>query len=789
MKLSLNWLREWVAFEESPEALATRLTLAGLECEPVVPGDVRLSGVVVGQITAAAPHPQADRLQVCTVDVGQPAPLNIVCGASNARVGIRVPCATVGAVLPNGTEIKQATLRGVESAGMLCSAEELGLVDKADGLLELDDAAMLGMPVAQHLALDDTQLALELTPNRGDCLSILGLAREVSALSDIPMRRPSLPPAVVVGDKVLKVDVVDTDACPLYAGRMIKRLKPGRRTPDWMRERLRRSGLRCIHPVVDITNFVMLELGQPMHAFDLAKLQGGITVRRAKASESLTLLNDQLVTLGHQELVIADESGPIALAGVMGGKASGVVRETEAIFLESALFAPPAVAGTARRHKLHSDSSHRFERGVDPGLQRIALDRASQLIVQICGGEVHPITQAGRHQPEIAGISLRSARVEQLLGVPVPPKEVESLLGRLGMTLRHERGGSWQVKVPSHRTDLRLEVDLIEEIARLMGYDQIAAQPYAAALAPAPLPESVQPMNRLRDVLVARGWQEVVSLAFADPQVQGHLMPDTARVVVDNPIAEPMGELRASLWPGLVQAYRHNLQRQVQRQRLFEVGVCFTQTDAGYAESENIAGLMSGTAATEQWDQADRPVDFFDMKADIEALLGPLVGQLRFEAAPHAALHPGQSASLHLDGQAVGWAGRLHPQQQQALDLPEGVLLFEISADVVRQRAVPRAAPLSEFPSSRRDLALVVAEDVPVQGLLDCARAQPDIPLVDIKVFDLYRGQSIGDGFKSVAIGLIFNDYSRTLKAEEIDRYVASLLEQWKVQCQATVRA
>lgn len=789
MKLSLNWLREWVAFDEAPADLATRLTLAGLESEVLPQGDTRLAGVVVGQITAAVPHPQADRLQVCTVDIGQAAALSIVCGASNARVGIRVPCATVGAVLPNGMTITQATLRGVDSAGMLCSAEELGLVDKADGLLELDETARAGAAVADHLALDDVVLVLELTPNRGDCLSVLGLAREVSALTDIPMRRPSLPPAVVVGDKVLKVDVADAEACPLYAGRMITRLKPGRRTPDWMRERLRRSGIRCIHPIVDITNFVMMELGQPMHAFDLAKLQGGVTVRRATATESLTLLNDQTVALANEELVIADESGPIALAGVMGGKASSVARETDAIFLESALFSPPAVAGTARRHKLHSDSSHRFERGVDPALQRIALDRASQLIVQICGGEVHPITQAGRHQPELTGLNLRQTRIDRLLGIAVPPKQIEALLGRLGMTLRHERGGSWQVKVPSHRTDLRLEVDLIEEIARLMGYDQIAAQPYAAALAPAPLPERMQPLNRVRDVLVARGWQEVVTLAFTDAGTQAGLMPNAARVAVDNPIAETLGELRASLWPGLLQTYRLNGQRQALRQRLFEVGVCFAAAAEGFEEHEVIGGLLSGTAATEQWDQPDRPVDFFDLKSDLEALFGPLAAQLTYVATAHPALHPGQSAQLRLGDRPVGWAGRIHPAQQQALDLPEAVLLFEVSAGAVRERGVPRAQALSEYPSSRRDLALVVAETLPVQALVDCARAHADIPLIDVKVFDLYRGESVGEGFKSVAIGLIFNDYSRTLKTEEIDQCVAALLEQWKVQCQATVRA
>jgi phenylalanyl-tRNA synthetase beta chain len=788
MKVSLNWLRDWVAFDLAPEALATQLTLAGLESAPLPRGDTTLAGVVVGHITAVAPHPQADRLQVCTVATGAGAPLSIVCGAANARAGIKVPCATVGTVLPGGIEIREANLRGVDSHGMLCSAEELGLADKADGLLELDADASVGAPLARHLGLDDDLLELELTPNRGDCLSVLGLAREISALTEVPMRRPSLPPAVVVGDKVRKVDVSDADGCPLYTARMITGIKPGCRTPDWMRERLRRGGIRCLHPLVDITNYVMLELGQPMHAFDLAKLQGTIAVRPARAGESLSLLNQATVALDGSELVIADESGPIALAGIMGGAATGVGSDTHAILLESAQFAPPRVALTARRHKLHSDSSHRFERGVDPGVQRIAIDRASQLIVKICGGDVHPITQVGRHQPEPVTILLTHARIERLLGTSVAPKIVEALLGRLGMTLRHERGASWRVTVPTHRLDLREEVDLIEEIARLIGYDQIAPLPYAAALAPAPRPETSLDEALPLGGLVARGWQEIVSLAFADPDLQQALAPQVSAVAVDNPIAETLGVLRASLWPGLVQAYRHNLQRQQRRQRLFETGVCFAQDGDSYRETRQIAGLMSGLAASPQWAQVERACDFFDLKAEVLALLGPKAATVRFTATNHAALHPGQSAQLSIDGVPIGWAGRLHPALSESLDLPEGVLLFELTAESVLQRPVPVAHEMSEFPSSRRDFSVIVADALPVQALLDVAAGVPEIPLVDALAFDVYAGSAIGTGFKSVAIGLIFNDYSRTLTSEEVDRYAASVLAAWQSECGASVR-
>ncbi len=788
MKLSYNWLREWVSLDDDAAALAERITLAGLESEAAPVAGAAPQGVVVGRIAEVAPHPQADRLQVCTVDVGQSAPLTIVCGAANARAGIHVPCATVGARLPGGQAIGQAKLRGVESFGMLCSAQELGLAEKADGLLELDADSTPGTPIAQYLSFDDQVLSLELTPNRGDCLSVLGLAREVAAIYGQPMRRPNLPPAVVVGDRQVRIDIAQPEACPHYAGRLITRLRSGARTPDWMRERLRRSGIRAIHPVVDVTNYVMIELGQPLHAFDLAKLQGGIQVRPAQAGERLTLLNEQAVQLDHGELVIADEQRALALAGVMGGADSAVDDSTEAIFLESACFSPAAVAGTGRRHKLHTDSLHRFERGVDPGLQRVALDRASQLIVQLCGGEVHPITQAGRLQPEAVTVRLRAARVERLLGMAIPPKTIEALLTRLGMTLRHDVGGTWQVKVPSYRTDIREEVDLIEEIARLQGYDAIPVRPYGAALAPGATPERRLAVRVLRERLIGRGWQEAVTLAFVDPAIQGALLTEGEAVRLDNPLAETLSELRRTLWAGLLPAWLHNEQRQQRRIRLFEVAVCFERQQGVLAEQSRIAGLATGMAYPEHWDQSARAADFYDLRGEVEALLGPLVGACRFEAAVHPALHPGQSARVLRDGVEIGWLGRLHPRVVQALDLPEAPLLFELVLDALRERPVPRAQALSEFPSSRRDLAVVVPEALPADALIERAYAVGGTQLVQARVFDVYRGKGLSDGCKSIAIGLIFNDNSRTLQNEDTDRAAQAILADWQQQFGAVVR-
>ena len=775
MKLSYNWLREWVTVPATAEELTARITLAGLESDAAPMSGEIPAGVVVGRIVKAEKHPQADRLQVCEVDAGTGSNLQIVCGAPNARAGMHAPCALPGARLPGGMEIKQTQVRGVDSSGMLCSALELGLSDKSDGLLELDSEAKPGTPIEQYLSFKDDILNLELTPNRGDCLSIHGLAREVAALYNVPMKRPNLPPAVVVGHALVKVEVEDLNDCPTYSGRVISKLKPKSRTPDWMREKLRRSGIRSLGPVVDITNYVMLELGQPLHAFDSSKLTGTVRVRKARPGETLKLLNDQVVEL-NGELLITDDKGPLALAGVMGGAESGVTDTTNSIFLESACFAPPAVAGAGRRHKLHSDALHRFERGVDPGLQRIALDRASQLLLQICGGEVHPVTLVGRSQPESISIRLRQSRVKQLLGHEIAAKEIETLLARLGVSTRQESGGTWAARPPSHRTDLRIEHDLIEEIARLYGYDNIPAQAYRAALAPSQPREVLRPLLRVKDALAGRGWQEAVTLSFVEPRIQNLLTPHLAQIPLDNPIAEQLAVMRTSLWAGLIPAWLHNHHHQQKRVRLFESGACFSMSEGRVVETARIGGLAAGPALPEQWGSPARAVDFYDVKADVCALFGD-EGEYLFEPAQHPGLHPGQCARITRNGLHAGWIGSLHPQIVKQLDLPETPCVFELDWPVIREMALPHPQSLSEFPSSRRDLAVVVTENVSAQQIVDCIQLAGGNCLQKVMVFDIYRGKGLGDACKSVAFGLIFNDYSRTLTVEEIDAAVLAITQ------------
>ncbi len=788
MKLSENWLREWANPQASIQDIADRLVMGGLELEIEPALDTLPQGVVVGRIVAAEKHPQADRLQVCRVDVGQGEPLTIVCGAPNARVGLCAPCATVGARLPGGMEISQAKLRGVESFGMLCSAKELALSDKSEGLLELDANARPGQPITEYLKLADNILSLEITPNRGDCLSVLGLARDVAALFGVNMKRPNLPAAVVVGHQMVKVEIDDLNTCPTYTGRVISKLNPKARTPDWMRERLRRSGLRCISPLVDVTNYVMLELGQPLHAFDREKLSGTVRVRRARDGETLVMLTGETVTLSPRELLIADDNGPLALGGVMGGATSGVTDSTTTIFLESACFAPTAVAGTARRHKLTSDAAYRFERGVDPALQRVALDRATQLITEICGGEVHPVSQVGRGTPDIVNIRLRHARLNQLLGHDIAAREVEQLLARLGISVRNEIGDIWLCKIPSHRYDLRIEVDLIEEVARLYGYDRIPARPYQAALAPSRPAETQRSLNATRETLTSRGWQEIVSLAFVEPRMQAVLDPQASSIAVDNPIAETQSVMRTTLWAGLISAWLHNRQRQIDRLRMFETGVCFTQADGIITETSRIAGIATGGAHAEHWGQKNRPLDFYDLKGDVTALFGAAADTYRFEAAPHPALHPGRSARILRGDTVAGWMGELHPSAVRALDLPEAPLVFEIDWNVIRDLPVPTTAALSEFPSSRRDIAVVVDEPVSAQALIDCARNAGGNLLQKVFVFDIYRGESLGSARKSVALGLIFNDYSRTLTLDDIETVTASITQALSRELNAAIR-
>lgn len=775
MKLSEQWLREWVNPQATIQDIADRLVMGGLELE-IEPAVAQMpQGVVVGRIVSIAPHPNAERLRVCEVDAGAAGMPTIVCGAANARAGMVAPVALPGACLPGGLEIRASALRGVDSGGMLCSAAELGLADKSEGLLELDPDARPGTPIEKHLALDDRILNLEITPNRGDCLSVVGLAREIAALFGVNMTRPRVKTAVVVGEQRHAVEIESLADCSYYAGRVVYGLNAKARTPDWMRERLRRSGVRSIQPLVDITNYVMLELGQPMHAFDQSRLVGTVRVRRARAGEKLTLLNDQNLELHHGELLICDDTGPIALAGVMGGASTAVSASTARVFFESACFSMAAVAGTGRRHKLASDALYRFERGVDPDLQRQALERATELTAQLCGGESGPVSQAGRsHLVEPTRVKLRHARLNRLLGHEIAAKEVETLLSRLGVSTRNEVGGTWTATVPSWRYDLRIEADLIEEVARLHGYDRIPARAYAAHLAPARPREAERSLADARRLLVSRGWQEVISLAFVDPRLQAALDPATEVVAVDNPIADNLAVMRGSLLPGLVEAWRYNHARQITRLRLMETGVCFARAEGQIRETTRVAGLAAGTARPEQWGEPARAVDFFDLKAEVEALIGPL-SSCRFEAAIHPALHPGRSARVLREDTRLGWIGELHPRLLGALDLPSSALIFELDWAPIRDLDLPAARAVPEFPSARRDLALVVPVDLPAQTLREAVRSAGPPTLREVFVFDVYRGENLGATFKSVALGLIFQDYSRTLTVEEIDSAVAAI--------------
>jgi phenylalanyl-tRNA synthetase beta chain len=790
MQISLNWLRRWVDVKASATEIASVLNLAGLEAEAAPLPLTGLDGVVVGRILSAERHPQADRLQVCVVDIGSGTPQQIVCGAANARAGLCAPVATVGCVLPGGVQIKAAQLRGVDSNGMLCSAKELNLSDKSEGLLELDRDARPGTPIVEYLALRDELLTLELTPNRGDCLSVNGLARELAALYGVPMVAPLLAAVPEATAHRLGVEIENFADCTAYAGRVIENIDVAACTPDWMRETLRRSGIRSIHPVVDITNYVMLELGQPMHAFDLAKLGEGIRVRRARAGETLKLLTGDEVQLA-SELLITSGDQPVALAGVMGGADSGVSAATTRIFLESAAFGPAAVVGVARRHKLSSDAAYRYERGVDPALHSRALARATELILSICGGAAGPVTTTA--QPAaVPSVRLSLARTRDLMGVAISAAEVEAYLQRLGMTLEVQGGGTWRVTPPSWRFDLAIEQDLIEEVARLYGYARIPAKPYAAALVPPRSSEALRPAARLRDALAARGWQEIVTYSFVEPTMQAALAPDVPGLLLDNPIAETMGVMRTTLWTGLIGTWLYNHQRQTKRVRLFELASTFAENAAGIVETPRLSGLIFGSHEPEQWGVPARAADFYDLKGELE-LLAALFGgghePLRFEAAAHAALHPGRSARIWRGAQCLGLLGELHPQQVAALDLPSAPLLFELDWNAFAAAHVPVAAAVPEFPSSRRDLALVVPEATPAQQLVDAALGARAPQLKSAKVFDVYRGQGLGEASKSVALGLIFQDYSRTLTVEEIDMQVAEITAALAEKAGAVVRA
>jgi phenylalanyl-tRNA synthetase beta chain len=781
MKISEQWLREWVAAKLDVRTLAERLTLAGLEVGSVTPVAPPLEGIVVGEILEVMPHPEANRLRICKVNVGRRASLTIVCGATNAAAGLKVPTALEGAVLPDGTRIAKSAIRGVESAGMLCSGVELDIEETATGLLVLDRDARPGTPLSQLLRLDDQQLEVDLTPNRGDCLSVAGLAREISALTGARYTRMKDKTTRPGSRRAIRVKLGSPKACARYAGRAIEAIDPKAETPLWLRERLRRSGMRSIHPVVDITNYVMLELGQPLHAFDLGRLQGPITARFAHSGESLTLLDGKTIQLAPEDPVIADGRGPVALAGIMGGEPTAVSATTTGIFLESAWFRPEVIGVRARHHGLHSESSHRFERGVDAMQTRLALERASQLVLEICGGRAGPVSEAlARPQlPRRAPIVLRATRIERVLGMGIPSSTVSSILKRLGMRVTKAAGG-WRVTPPSWRFDVVREVDLIEELARVHGYDKLPARIVHGPIRAPLIPESRVAVARLRSLLVDRDYQEAITYSFVDPALQQLVSPHVSALDLSNPIAADMARMRTSLWPGLLQCVRYNHHRQLERVRLFEFGRRYLpERPGGVVEETMVTGIASGPALPKQWGAPGRTVDFFDVKADVTALLALTGKEFRVRAAGHPALHPGQSAEVvdAQTGKPIGLLGAFHPELLASTGLHGSVFGFELALEALQFGSIPGFREISRFPAVTRDLAVVVDTSVTAQQVLDCVKKASGELLINLELFDEYRGEGIDSGRKSLALGLTFQDTSRTLNEEDVETVVGRVVE------------
>ncbi|OOZ34961.1 phenylalanine--tRNA ligase subunit beta [Solemya velesiana gill symbiont] len=778
MKFSEAWLREWVNPEITTEELADQLSMAGLEVDSVGSA-AEFEGVFVGEVLTREQHPDADKLSLCTVNAGQDETLQIVCGAPNVAAGQKVPVAVVGAKLPGGFKIKKAKLRGVESRGMICSESELGMAESSEGILELPTDAPVGTDIREYLALNDQTIEVDLTPDRGDCLGMSGIAREVGVINRSPVTPPAIESVDASHAERFPVKLEAPEACPRYTCRIVRNIDPKAQTPLWMQERLRRSDLRPIHPVVDITNYVMLELGQPMHGFDLRELDSEIRVRMAGQGEKLTLLDGSEIELRDDTLVIADASRPVAMAGIMGGEHSGVADDTVDVLFESAFFTPTAIIGKSRSYGMHTDSSHRFERGVDPQLQINALERATQLLLDIAGGEAGPIVEEASeaHIEQRPEILLRREQVAKILGVEIDDETIVDILTRLEMQVESAEEG-WKVTAPSCRFDISIEVDLIEEIGRIYGYTEIPLKRTAAATVMEGEPEVTFNLHRAKQTLVDRDYQEAITYSFISPEMHDLLDPGHGTVELANPISADMSIMRTSLWPGLLQTATYNQSRQQARVRVFESGLRFVQEEEQITQDPMLAGLVTGPAVAEQWSDAARNVDFFDLKADLEAVLTltGTPGACEFVAAEHPTLHPGQSAQVLRDGEIVGWIGMLHPGIEGKLDLAGNTYLFEIRLDNKLEGTLPAFRPLSKFPSIRRDIAVVVEESVEFSSVKQCVKRAAPETLKDILIFDVYTGEKVDSGRKSLALGLILQESSHTLTDEEVDSVVARVL-------------
>lgn len=796
MKVPYSWLGDFVDLPWAPAELGSRLTMAGFELDALEPAAPAFSGVVVAEILSAERHPQADKLQVCRVSTGSGEPVQIVCGAANARAGLKSALAVVGAKLPGDIDIKAAKLRGVESQGMLASAKELGLAETSAGILELPSDAPVGKPLRDYLQLDDSVLDLAITPNRGDAMSVLGIAREVAALTGRKLKSSTQAavPAAADNDAVA-VHLDAPAACPTFVGCVIRGVNNKSPTPIWLKERLRRAGVRSISPVVDVTNYVMLELGQPMHAYDLAKLRGDIHVRTAKTGEQIALLDGRTVEAASDVLLITDGDGPVGLAGIMGGQRTAVSVETVDVFFEIAYFSPQAVAGRGRRWGLVTDASQRYERGVDPTLQERAMNRALSLLCSFAGGTPHrvSVTRSMEHQPVRKPVRLRRVRLEKLLGVAFPDDRVVSTLESLQMKVEESAEG-WMVRPPAHRFDISIEADLIEEVARIVGFEAI---PEADAIGPHQFrawPEEKASEQVILEALAMRGYQEAVTFAFVDPALQSQLFPSEIGLPLANPIASDLAVMRVSLWPGLIRAALENQRRQQDRIRLFEHGARFIGAGRDVRETDSLAGIAVGPRLPEQWGipkEMRVPVDFYDVKADLGALFAATGAGDSFvfeaPAAPLSCLHPGRAARILRQGRLAGWVGELHPSLVKALDFTYPPVLFELDIDALGVER-PMYREISRFPQVRRDLAVVVDETVALSALAERVVLTASRLLCDLRIFDVYRGPGVEVGRKSIALGLIFQDISRTLTDEDVERLMAAIVADLRVSLNARIR-
>jgi phenylalanyl-tRNA synthetase beta chain len=777
MQFNVEWLKQWVATELDAKALATRLTGSGLEVDDIRPVAGDFSDVVVAEIEDCQPHPNADKLSLCTVNDGGDERLQIVCGAPNARAGIRVPLARVGAQIGPDFKIKRAKLRGVESCGMLCSARELGLSDDHSGLMELPADAPLGTPLREYLSLDDTVIEVDLTPNRADCLSIRGLARDVSASCDAPYTPLQIEPVAAEIEAHFPIRLESPADCPRYAGRIIRGIDAGAKTPLWMSETLRRCGLRSISPTVDVTNYVLLELGQPMHAFDLDKLSDEIVVRRGRSGEKLVLLDESEVDLDEGVLAICDSRGPVAIAGVMGGLDSGVTASTRDILFESAFFNPATIMGKARAYGMHTDASHRFERGVDPEGQVLAIERATALLVQIAGGTPGPVLLAEdvTHIPRNPAVELRPERLNALIGCDIPKQTTEGILQRLGMDIEWA-GDRWTVTAPSSRFDIEIEEDLVEEVARIFGYDEIPEAPVSGELAPGAIGHRVS-LQRVRESLCAAGYQEAINYSFVDKRHLEAVHHEQQVLALANPLSSDMDVMRTTLLPGLLTSLARNLRRQQSRVRLFESGVAFLQGDRMH-EVQRLAGVAVGDSLPEQWGEPSRAMDFFDIKGDVERLYAMRGDPDKpvFERGELPWMHPGACAVIRVRGEEAGWCGALHPSVCKAFDIKKSVFGFELELEKLLNREIPFTKSISRFPSVRRDLAVVLPVETSYSQVQKCVIGAAGPLLEKVAVFDVYQGESLKENCKSLAISLIFNNVYSTLTDEDVDPVIKTVV-------------